>query len=242
MNGQIGRVTEAQIRREMLRDWGKTARRRAGIGMAVVVALAVLFGILASRLLFVLVDVRTDGMRDVLQGGDVVLCLRTGLPLVGGEIGRGDLVLVRYSENGISRQAVRRVIAVAGEAVAVEPDGHVAVDDLPLDEPYATWRRETDYGGGEAIPGGALDNPFATEDTAADAPAEETPPLEQVDDLTYPITVADDMVFVMCDNREDLLDSRSSRFGLIRRGDVLGVARAIVWPACRAGILPGGGG
>lgn len=244
MKDRIGRVTEAQIRREMLREYDRTARRRARIAAVLVVALAFAFGALAARFLFRMADVRTDGMARALQSGDVVLCQRTDcpLPLPGSTAARGALALVRYSENGYQKQAVRRVIALPGDEVTVEADGHVAVNGEALEEPYAAYRVETDWGGEEIIPGGALENPFATEEEMAAMirSAEETPVQERVNDMDYPLEIPDDMVFVLCDNREDLLDSRSSRFGLVKQSDVLGLARVVIWPAHRAGTLLGG--
>lgn len=244
MKDQIGRVTEAQIRRELLRDYDRTARRRARIAAAVILALAFALGALAARFLFRMADVRTDGMTRALQSGDVVLCQRLDcpLPLPGGEAKRGALALVRYSENGYQRQAVRRVIALPGDEVTVEADGHVTVNGEALEEPYAAYRVETDWGGDEdVVPGGALENPFATEEeVAATRSTEEVPVQERVNDVRYPLEVPDGMVFVLCDNREDLLDSRSSRFGLVKQADVLGLARAVIWPVHRARLLPGG--
>ncbi|MER2142956.1 MAG: S26 family signal peptidase, partial [Eubacteriales bacterium] len=44
-------------------------------------------------------------------------------------------------------------------------------------------------------------------------------------------------VFVLSDNRDNRLDSRSSRFGLVAEADIKGMARAIIWPVFRAGLL-----
>ncbi len=244
MNDQIGRVTEAQIRKEMLRNYDRAARRRACIAVVAVLVLAFAFGALATRFLFRLADIRTDGMGDALQSGDVVLCQRTDCPLppLRAGVERGALALVRYSESGYHRQAVRRVIALPGDEVTVEADGHVTVNGELLEEPYAAYRVETDWSGEEeVVPGGALENPFATEEEMAAArSAEESPVQERVNDMDYPLEIPDDMVFVLCDDREDLLDSRSSRFGLVKRSDVLALARLVIWPAYRAGTLPGG--
>ncbi len=246
MNDQIGRVTEAQIRRELLRNYDRAARRRARVAAVAVLALALAFGALANRFLFRLADIRTGGMARTLLSGDVVLCQRTDcpLPLPGAEVRRGALALVRYSDNGYHRQTVRRVIALPGDEVTVEADGHVAVNGEPLEEPYAVYPVETDWGvERDVVPGGALENPFATEEEMAAAvrSAEEVPVQERVNDMDYPLEIPDDMVFVLCDDREDLLDSRSSRFGLVKRSDVLALARMVIWPAHRAGTLPDGG-
>ena len=54
--------------------------------------------------------------------------------------------------------------------------------------------------------------------------------------MNYPLTVPDGAAFVLCDNRNNRLDSRSSRFGLVAEADIEGEARAILWPVYRAGL------
>ena len=130
MSQDSKRITEAQVRREFRRIDRQTANRRARIGAAVILALALLAGAAATRYLFVALDIRSDGMADVLRGGDVVLCVRSDapdlqsvLPQLQSVPGRGALALVRYSDNGMRRLTVRRVIALGGDEVDVDSDG-----------------------------------------------------------------------------------------------------------------------
>ena len=244
MSQDSKRITEAQVRREFRRIDRRTANRRACIGAAVILALALLAGGLAMRFLFIALDVRSDGMSGALLSGDVALCVRSEAPYLQSAPGRGALALVRYTDSGMHRLAVRRVIALAGDEVDVDGDGRVSVNGRTLDEPYATYRYEGDRIASPVIPGGALENPFA--DPEAPAPAQDDPyaPAEGTDDTVYPLTVPEGSVFVLCDNRNNLLDSRSSRFGLVRDADIRGVARAIIWPVYRVGLLeaaPAGG-
>lgn len=240
MNKGIGRVTTAQVRRELIRMDQKAASKRAWIGALVVLATALVAGTLAAQFLFRLADIRTSGMRQTLESGDVVLCERMASPLRGQALERGSLALVQYQETGMQKQTVRRVIALGGDVVTVESDGRVTVNDAPLEEPYALYRSESDWdGGGEDTPGGALENPFAEPDQViVTEEADET--LYQVDDVTYPLTVPEGQLFVLCDDRENALDSRSTRFGLVSEADVLGLARLVIWPVHRAGILTAG--
>ena len=237
MSQDSKRITEAQVRREFRRIDRRTANRRARIGAAVILALALLAGAVAMRYLFVALDVRSDGMAGVLHSGDVVLCVRSDAPYLQSAPGRGALALVRYSDNGMRRLTVRRVIALGGDEVDVDSDGRVSVNGLALEEPYATYCYEGDQVASPVIPGGALENPFADPD--APAPVEENPytVAEGTDDMDYPLTVPEGSAFVLCDNRNNRLDSRSSRFGLVKEADIRGVARAIIWPVYRAGLL-----
>lgn len=49
-------------------------------------------------------------------------------------------------------------------------------------------------------------------------------------DNPVPDVVPEDMVFVMGDNRNNSLDSRSQRVGLIHKDDIIGKAQAVVFP------------
>lgn len=241
MSERIGRVTEEQVRRELLRLDRQAGRKRSRIGAIVALALALAVGALAARFALCLVCVRSDGMSGALLGGDVALCVRSSAPAIARAPRRGDIALVRYLDNGMQRQALRRVVALAGDEVSVESDGRVTLNGEALEEPYASYRAQADWSDGDAAPGGALGNPFVTREEAAAASAAqaETQP-SQVDDLNYPLTVPEGSLFVLCDNRENAMDSRTSRFGLVPEAEVLGLARAVIWPAYRVGLLADG--
>lgn len=239
MSGGIGRLTEEQVRREMIRADRRASRRRTCIGAAVVLVLALVAGGLVGQFLFALTDIRTCGMGGALESGDVVLCERMDSPVRLLALRRGSLALVRYTESGMQRETVRRVIAMAGDEVSVEADGRVTVNGEAIDEPYASYRDPNELTNGEAAPGGALENPFASPDVTP-PPVESVPAPEQLDDMDYPLTVPEGELFVLCDDRENALDSRSSRFGLVKEANVLGLARLVIWPAHRVGMLTDG--
>ena len=120
MSQDSKRVSEAQVRRELMRMDQSAARRRMATGVVVIVALALLAGTLAAKFLFIAADVRTDGMSPGLNSGDVVFCLRTNAPFLQVEPRRGALALVRYSESGMRRHTLRRLIALGGDEVSVD--------------------------------------------------------------------------------------------------------------------------
>jgi signal peptidase I len=241
MSQDSKRISEAQVRRELMRMDDRAARRRMATGAVVIVALALLAGTLAARFLFIAADVRTDGMSPGLASGDVVFCLRTDAPFLQSGLRRGAPALVRYSESGIHRHTLRRLIALAGDEVSVDQEGRVTLNGEALEEPYATYCPVEELSIDEIIPGGALENPFAPADATAQGQARPTP-VAGIDDLEYPRTVPDGAAFVLCDNRNNRLDSRSSRFGLVAEADIEGVAQAILWPVYRAGLTDGAPG
>ena len=68
------------------------------------------------------------------------------------------------------------------------------------------------------VNGVVLNEPYIAEPTAL------------MGDLVYPITVPEGMVFVMVDNRNNSLDSRSKTIGLIDERYILGVANYRLFP------------
>jgi signal peptidase I len=134
------------------------------------------------------------------------------------------------------------VIALGGDEVDVDSDGRVSVNGQALEEPYVTYCYEGDQVVSQVIPGGALENPFADPDAPAPVRDDLYAVAEGTDDMVYPLTVPDGTAFVLCDNRNNRLDSRSSRFGLVAEADIEGVAQAILWPVCRAGLTDGAPG
>jgi len=236
MSQEGKRVSEAQVRRELMRMDDRAARRRMATGALVIVAMALLAGTVAAKLLFTALDIRTDGMSPGLMSGDVALCLRSSAPLPQARPRRGALILVRYSESGMHRHTVRRLIALAGDEVTVDREGRVTLNGEALEEPYATYCSDDGLSIDEIIPGGALENPFAPAEAPLQDQARTTPAAAGTDDMDYPLTVPDGAAFVLCDNRNNRLDSRSSRFGLVAEADIEGVAQAILWPVYRAGL------
>lgn len=240
MSRQRNRVTTAQVRREMDRGLRRAGRRRARIGAVIVLALALAAGALAAKYLFLMTDIRTNAMGATLRAGDIVLCDRSDSILGKKLPARGALALIRYSENGIERQAVRRIIGLPGDVISVDSTGRVTLNGALLAEDYARYRMEGD--GPDALPGGALENPFISPEDLArmNALAAQAALPEGIDDGKYPQTVPGGKLFVLCDNRENLMDSRSSGFGLMNESAVLGWPRMVVWPAYRAGAQMGG--
>lgn len=236
MSEDSKRISDAQARRVLMRMDDRAARRRAGISAAVILAVAVVMGALATRFLFTAAAIRTDGMTDVLMGGDVALCVRSDSELWPQEIERGALVLVRYEDSGLKRVTVRRVIGLGGDEIEVDDEGHVTLNGEALDEPYATYSSLDDWTG-DATPGGALENPFAQPGDPVEVAASLVVTAAGMNDVEYPLTVPEGAAFVLCDNRDNRLDSRSSRFGLVPEIEIKGVARAIIWPVYRVGLL-----
>ncbi|MBP5289683.1 MAG: signal peptidase I [Clostridia bacterium] len=108
----------------------------------------------------------------------------------------GDIVVVHTPtyKNG-KDFLIKRVIAVGGQTVKINFNAwQIWVDGVPLDEPYVLKQ----------------DAPMISESLQADDNGEVT------------FTVKEDHVFVMGDNRNDSLDSRSEQIGQINKQYILG--------------------
>jgi signal peptidase I len=89
----------------------------------------------ASR--FLLVPVRAHGisMMPALEEGQFIFVNRLAYRF--GPVQRGDIVAITLREH--NAVLVKRIIALPGERIRIE-QGQVFVDDMPLDEPYVTYR------------------------------------------------------------------------------------------------------
>lgn len=114
---------------------------------------------------------------------------------------RGDVIVARKESFRDGEPIVKRVIATAGETV-----------DLREDE---VTGEVTVYVNGEA-----LDEPYINE----------TMLMQSYTQLSFPLTVAEDCIFVMGDNRNHSADSRYVEIGLIHTDQVLGRVLLVVFP------------
>lgn len=108
---------------------------------------------------------------------------------------RGDIVIINGPEH--TERLVKRVIGLPGEVIDIR-NGHVYINDVKLDEPYAK---------GETYAGA----------------------------LAVPLTIPEGHLFVLGDNRENSLDSRS--LGPIVQTSIEGKAVFRIWPIDKFGTL-----
>jgi signal peptidase I len=186
-----------------------------GLGAALAAAVLAMAGALLTA------HVEGGSMLPTLRDGDVLLVDKVGVHVH--PPARGDIVIV-LQPDGVA--AVKRVIGLPGDTLAIDGAHRDADLDLPhpavlvrpaargdwfhLREPYVetAWIRPD----------------FCCDDGGRDAGQE-----------PRPVTLGPEDYFVLGDNRNVSIDSRS--FGLVTRDRI--VARAVVryWPASRAGSL-----
>ncbi len=85
---------------------------------------------------------------------------------------------------------------------------------------------EVDYRTGEVrVDGEVLNEPYILE------------PMREKGDMSYPLTVPEDCVFVMGDNRNNSTDSRSSSLGVVDERYIVGHVLVRIWPLRSIGII-----
>lgn len=95
--------------------------------------------------------VSSDSMEPTIAQGSVVLMYK---PAASGTVGRGVVVAFTSPEDG--HVAIKRVIAVAGQSVAIR-DAELFVDGLHVDEPFVDHSRiDATYFGPVTVPAGSI--------------------------------------------------------------------------------------
>ena len=120
---------------------------------------------------------------------------------------RGDVIM--FTKKGL------HVAGAAGEAPLVKRIIAVGGDTIDID--FAT--------GDVFINGKVIDEPYIKEPTA------------KRDDVDFPLTVPRGYVFVMGDNRNSSLDSRSTRVGLVDTRYILGRVYTRIYPFNKIGFI-----
>lgn len=140
-----------------------------------------------------LISVNGPSMQNTLYTGDELLVLNAMFC----DFKAGDVVVINdyNAEEPLDETLVKRIIAVGGQTVDVDPaSGTVRVDGQELDEPYIKEPTYTTAG------------------------------------TQFPLTLAEDEVFIMGDNRNHSSDSRDSRLGAVKEGYLQGKVLLLLVP------------
>ena len=158
---------------------------------AVVAAVAILFFVFTFCLR--VVGVQGVSMEPTLHEGEW-LAVSTA-----SDVRLYDIVILAQP-NTSDKPLVKRVIAMGGQTVNIDPVSHVlTVDDKIPEKPV-----------------------FDSSDPSAVS--------EVIGDMQYPLTVPQGKVFVLGDNRNNSKDSRFSSIGLIDEHYILGVVKYRIYP------------
>lgn len=126
------------------------------------------------------------------------------------EPSRGDIIVFQKINSTHPDPIVKRVIATEGETIDID---------------FNTWEvKITDVNGETRILDESDYRKLATDQRVTS-------------DLEYPITVGEGQLFVMGDNRNHSLDSRSSALGLVDKHEIIGEVLLRLLPFSRFGTV-----
>lgn len=174
---------------------------------------SVLIVVVLFTFVFRVVQIDGESMTDTLQNNDRVIISNLFYTPK-----QGDIVVIsrntfNSTDNPTSQSPIiKRVIAVAGQTVDIQ-HGCVYVDGRALDEPYIRYYEQNHYS--------------TYQYTTYENPTE------------FPLTVKENCVFVLGDNRQNSLDSRSANTGdggQINTKYILGKAVLRIYPLNKFGV------
>lgn len=223
--GGAGAAGTGELASRPLVDRGAALVRRVGALMAVVVIVA-----LVRSLVFQMYVIPSGSMEDTLMEGDRIMVTLYDLD----SIERGDVVVFTDPSDWLGEVAeptgVRGLVQDLLVAVRVLPEdpGHHLVKrviGLPGDHVVS------DGQGSLTINGVEITEPYLK-------------PGRSASDIAFDVTVPEGYLWVMGDNRSNSADSRLHQAdvhgGFVPLGDVVGVARRLIWPLSRWSALDGG--
>jgi len=129
------------VEREIARLKRRKAYKRVMRGILISLVLLIAVITIVMNLWIAVLQVNSSGMKPLLEMDEIVLVIRTEA------LEKNDVIACYH--NGTLQ--IKRIVAVAGEAVSIDADGVVSVNGEELDEPYVA---EPNLGDGD------IDYPF----------------------------------------------------------------------------------
>ena len=117
-------ILEKELKRELYRRRFRRLLRSTTSALIVVAAVAALI----ATLLLPVLQIAGTSMEPSLNDGDIVLMMKTE------KLKTGDLCAFYYS----NKILIKRIIAVPGDYLWINPDGTVYLNGTELDEPYVS--------------------------------------------------------------------------------------------------------
>lgn len=191
------------------RGEGTPARRavRAAIEWAAVIGGALVVAFVVKTFLVQAFWIPSPSMADTLVEGDRVLVNKLADDV--GDIHRGDVVVFKRPDDGSANHREGQIEDLIKRVIGLPGDVVESRDGVV----YVNDRR--------------LDEPYLTPGVRTDVNGEDM----------EPVTVPDDHIFVMGDNRDNSTDSRSHEIGPIPGDQIVGRAFVRVWPLSHIGTL-----
>lgn len=115
-----------EIEKEMSKVRSKGRYRQALRGTAGTVVVVAALAVLIATLLLPVCRITGTSMQPGFQPGDIIVCFKTK------DLEQGDVIAFYFNNKLI----IKRIIALGGQQVEIDEEGHVTVDGVTLEEPY----------------------------------------------------------------------------------------------------------
>ncbi|HEU5302050.1 MAG TPA: signal peptidase I [Acidimicrobiia bacterium] len=184
---------------------------RTAIEWVVLILLALVIAFLIKTFLFQAFFIPSESMTPTLKVGDRVLVNKLSYDLH--DVNRGDILVFEAPASARSdgiKDLVKRAVALPGETITDDGDGHLLIDGRRLGEPY--------------LPAGTVST-FSDVPPGCGTPADGSPGC----------VVPKGHAFMMGDNRGASKDSRV--FGPIDVDTIVGRVFVRIWPISGIGLL-----
>ena len=152
MKGNTTLPTTAQLEKEVARVSYRARLGRALRSTICALVIVAAAAVLIATLWLPILQIYGSSMTPTLKEGEIVVAVK------GSTVRTGDVIAFYYN----NKMLVKRVIASSGQWVNINEDGTVYVNNVEIDEPYITERRNTDERFSETIPEARCqsDNPY----------------------------------------------------------------------------------
>lgn len=184
---------------------------RTAVEWVALIGLALVIAFLIKTFLFQAFFIPSESMTPTLKVGDRVLVNKLSYDLH--DVNRGDILVFEAPASARSdgiEDLVKRAVALPGETITNDGDGHLLIDGRRLDEPY--------------LPAGTVST-FSDVPPGCGTPADGSPGC----------VVPKGHAFMMGDNRGASKDSRV--FGPIDVDTIIGRVFVRIWPISGIGLL-----
>lgn len=118
--------TVEALEAELARVKYKSRFRQTLMGTIYALITVAAVAILVAMLWLPVLQITGTSMSPTMEDGDIVVSIKNS------EFERGDMIAFYYN----NKILVKRVVALAGEWVNIDPDGNVYINDVLFDEPY----------------------------------------------------------------------------------------------------------
>jgi len=125
---RLGYPTVEMLDREIARFDRKDSYRRLAANILTILSMAVAVIIVVTNMWIAVLQIDGTSMNPLLQMNEIVVAMRDSNP------SENDIIAF-YHDNTLH---IKRVIALAGDTVNIDAEGHVSVNGKLLDEPYVT--------------------------------------------------------------------------------------------------------